>query len=162
MQYLPYEGRCPYDNTTVDCTEEGWAGQVWFCQNGHEWKDYRDILEPDRCEGSLKYGINQDLRHSICQWCGQIVEHVPFFHFEYAGLMKFHEMIQPPTCGLEMGEWFHVSEHREMIGVECDGCYKSFEQGQIGEFVVDRLSRLGYKIHRDCWTKLVQNVERRS
>ncbi len=161
MQDFSYVGRCPYDNTAVDSTE-GWNGQMWFCQKGHEWQDYSDIAVQSRCEGTFKYGINQDLQHSICQWCGQIVEHIPFFHFEYAGLMKYHEMSQPSTCGLEMGEWFHVSEHREMIDVECDGCYRSFEQGQIGEVVVDRLSHLGYKIHCGCWTKLVRNIDRRT
>lgn len=162
MQDFPYGGKCPYDDTEVDCTEGGWVGQVWFCQNGHEWKDYQDIVAPNRCEGTFKYGINQDLRHSICHWCGQIVEHIPFFYFDHAGVMKYHEMSQPSTNALEMGEWSHVSEHRELVGVECDGCHNPFEQDQIVDTVVDRLSRLGYLIHRGCWNNLVEYIERRS
>lgn len=160
MQDFPYGGKCPYDNTKVDCTEGGCASQVWFCQKGHEWEDYRDIVVPNRCEGTFKYGINKDLRHSICQWCGQIVEHIPFFHFEYAGLMKYHEMSQPSTNALEMGQWFQVSEYREIVGAECNGCHLPLEQVQIAEVVVDRLRHLEYHIHRDCWSNLVESIER--
>jgi len=160
MQDFPYGGKCPYDNTEVDCTEGGWVSQVWFCQQGHEWKNICDIVAPNRCEGTFKYGINKDLKHSICQWCGQIVEHIPFFHFDYAGLMKYHEMRQPSTHALEMGEWVHVSEHRELVGKECNGCQGPFDQGQIAEVVVDRLSHLGYVIHRGCWDRLVESIEK--
>lgn len=90
------------------------------------------------------------------------MEHIPFFYFDHAGVMKYHEMSQPSTNALEMGEWSHVSEHRELVGVECDGCHNPFEQDQIVDTVVDRLSRLGYLIHRGCWNNLVEYIERRS
>ncbi len=156
MLDFPYGGKCPYDNTEVDCNE---GGYVWFCQRGHEWEDYEDIFVSNRCEGTFKYGVNYDLQHSVCQWCGQIVEHIPFYCQEFAGLMDFHLLNQPSSNALEMGESFHVGEHREVIGRVCDGCHKIFSQGQIAEVVVDRLSRRGYMIHRGCWGNLVDTIE---
>ena len=160
MSILPYGGKCPYDNTEVDCTD-GYLGNVWFCQNGHEWLDYVDIAVPDRCEGSFKYGYQYDRYHSVCQWCGQMIEHYPFFHFYLANQMKYHEMTQPSTAALELGEWAHVSENTYLVGKECDGCLKVFEMGQIAEAVVDRFTRLGYVIHRGCWDRLVEAIEKR-
>ncbi len=158
---LPYDGRCPYDNTFVDITYGG-EYSIWYCQNGHEWNTIEAILVPDRCNGSFKYGNQYDTFCSLCLWCGQLVEHYPFFHREMGNMMKFHRLNQPQNFVLEAGETFYFSEARHfgVRAVKCNGCQKDLQDIDLAQIVTDRLGKRQFVIHLGCWHRLVDTLER--
>lgn len=158
---LPYEGRCPYDNTPINMTF-GYSDERWFCQNSHEWSRPEQIYVPDRCEGSFKYGARYNDFYSVCLWCGNKIEHHPFFNREYGERMKFHRLKQPSNFVLELGETFHFSEAKYfgVITTECNGCGNQLASYDLAQLVTDRLNKRQYVIHIGCYTRLVNQLER--
>lgn len=158
---LPYGGKCPYDNTVVDYTF-GYSDSIWYCQNGHEWGNIEDIEVGDRCEGSFRYGTKLSEYTSMCVWCGQIVEHTPFFNRANGNKLVYHLRPQTSKAVLEPGDTLYFSEAKYfgVITDMCDGCQKQLDVLEIAQIVTDRFSKRQYVIHLGCWSKLVDILER--